>query len=77
MLLFSIGRQRPRYEGQLSIFLFPAQIADLRQWFGNVILRLSQGYVQNRPAALPGSVSWPEKEDIVDSLASIADLRWP
>ncbi|KXG54084.1 uncharacterized protein PGRI_072280 [Penicillium griseofulvum] len=46
-------------------------------WFGKVILRLSPSYIQGRPESLPANVAWPEKEEIVDSLASIADLRWP
>ncbi|KAJ5194127.1 hypothetical protein N7491_001462 [Penicillium cf. griseofulvum] len=46
-------------------------------WFGKVILRLSPSYIQGRPESLPANVAWPEKEEIVNSLASIADLRWP
>ncbi|KAJ5402508.1 uncharacterized protein N7487_008404 [Penicillium crustosum] len=46
-------------------------------WFGNVILKLSPSYIQGRPESLPVDISWPEKEEIVNSLASIADLRWP
>ncbi|KAJ5666964.1 hypothetical protein N7462_011373 [Penicillium macrosclerotiorum] len=47
------------------------------KWFGNVILKLSPSYIAARPDSLPDDVAWPEKEQIVDSLASIADLRWP
>lgn len=47
------------------------------QWFGNVIFRLSPSYIPGRPDALPEDVFWPEKDQIVDSLASIASLRWP
>ncbi|KAJ5176105.1 uncharacterized protein N7482_001982 [Penicillium canariense] len=47
------------------------------QWFGNVILRLSPSYIPGRPEALPEGIAWPAKEQIVDSLASIANLRWP
>ena len=47
------------------------------QCFGNVILKLSPSYIQGRPESLPVNVAWPEKEEIVNSLASIADLRWP
>ncbi|KAJ6099882.1 hypothetical protein N7467_001417 [Penicillium canescens] len=60
--------------------LFHAFIFDREttpKWFGNVILRLSPSYIQARPDALPSDVAWPEKEEIVNSLASIADLRWP
>ncbi|KAJ5438626.1 uncharacterized protein N7458_009624 [Penicillium daleae] len=47
------------------------------KWFGNVIFRLSPSYIPGRPDALPEDVFWPEKDQIVDSLASIASLRWP
>lgn len=49
----------------------------MAQWFGNVILRLSPSYIPGRPEGLPQDIAWPEKEQIVDSLASIANLRWP
>ncbi|KAJ5725570.1 uncharacterized protein N7483_006927 [Penicillium malachiteum] len=47
------------------------------KWFEVVVRRLSMGYIQDRPASLSADVAWPEKEQIVDSLSSIADLRWP
>ncbi|KAJ5112437.1 hypothetical protein N7532_000482 [Penicillium argentinense] len=47
------------------------------KWFGNVIMKLSPSYIPDRPESLPANIAWPEKEQIVDSLASIADLRWP
>ncbi|KAJ5501263.1 Enolase C-terminal [Penicillium expansum] len=46
-------------------------------WFPKVILKLSPSYIQGRPESLPDNIAWPEKEEIVNSLASIADLRWP
>lgn len=47
------------------------------QWLGNVIFRLSPSYIPDRPESLPAEVFWPEKEDIVDSLATVANLKWP
>ncbi|KAJ6135708.1 hypothetical protein N7512_000868 [Penicillium capsulatum] len=47
------------------------------KWFGNVILKLSPSYIASRPESLPSNVAWPEKEQIVDSIASISRLRWP
>jgi hypothetical protein len=40
-------------------------------------MKLSPSYIPGRPESLPANIAWPEKEQIVDSLASIADLRWP
>ncbi|KAJ5569756.1 uncharacterized protein N7459_009186 [Penicillium hispanicum] len=78
--------QRPWWFG--SWLLMPVSCAQLfhafvfdrettPKWFGNVILRLSPSYVPGRPELLPANISWPDKEQIVDSLSSIADLRWP
>ncbi|KAB8073474.1 hypothetical protein BDV29DRAFT_175445 [Aspergillus leporis] len=47
------------------------------KWLGNVIFRLSSGYISDRPESLPAEFSWPGKEDVVDSLATVANLRWP
>ncbi|KAJ5273047.1 hypothetical protein N7478_008172 [Penicillium angulare] len=47
------------------------------KWFEAVVRRLSLSYIQGRPESLPDDVAWPEREEIVDSLASIANLRWP
>ncbi|EPS28843.1 hypothetical protein PDE_03789 [Penicillium oxalicum 114-2] len=47
------------------------------KWLGNVILKLSPSYIPGRPQGLPKDVFWPEKDQILDSLASIASLRWP
>ncbi|PKY02817.1 hypothetical protein P168DRAFT_256521 [Aspergillus campestris IBT 28561] len=46
-------------------------------WLGKVIFRLSPSYIPDRPESLPAEVFWPEKEDIVDSLATVANLKWP
>lgn len=42
-----------------------------------MILSLSPSYIQDRPELLPAGIPWPEKEEAVDSLAAIANLRWP
>ncbi|KAE8148025.1 hypothetical protein BDV25DRAFT_159081 [Aspergillus avenaceus] len=47
------------------------------QWLGKVIFRLSPGYLHDRPESLPAEFPWPGKEDMVDSLATVANLRWP
>lgn len=46
------------------------------QWFGKVVMN-SPSYIQSRPALLPAEIPWPENEEVVDSLATIANLRWP
>ncbi|PYH63306.1 uncharacterized protein BO88DRAFT_399394 [Aspergillus vadensis CBS 113365] len=79
-------KDRPRWFGSWLLMpiacaqLFHAFIFDREtapKWFGNVILRLSPSYVRGRPESLPLEIPWPEKEDVVDSLANIANLRWP
>ncbi|PTU19279.1 hypothetical protein P175DRAFT_0558845 [Aspergillus ochraceoroseus IBT 24754] len=47
------------------------------KWLGNVILKNSPSYIHDRPDTLPAEFPWPAKTDIVDSLATIANLRWP
>ncbi|KAE8350398.1 hypothetical protein BDV28DRAFT_40024 [Aspergillus coremiiformis] len=47
------------------------------KWLGNVIFRLSPGYIRDCPESLPAEFGWPGKEDVVDSLATVANLRWP
>ncbi|KAL4880821.1 hypothetical protein BJY04DRAFT_190873 [Aspergillus karnatakaensis] len=77
---------RPWWFG--SWLLMPASLAQLvhafvfdreatPKWFGNLILKYSPSYIHDRPDALPVQFSWPEKDEIVDSIASIAKLRWP
>ncbi|KAL2800318.1 hypothetical protein BJX66DRAFT_291754 [Aspergillus keveii] len=46
-------------------------------WLGNVILKYSPCYIHERPDTLPAQFPWPEKDEIVDSVATIANLRWP
>lgn len=76
MPLCLIGKLHPRFVLRNS--WFTVWVTNLlSQWFGNVILKLSPSYIQSRPGSLPDHVAWPEKQAIVDSLASIADLRWP
>ncbi|KAI9371329.1 hypothetical protein BJX61DRAFT_31899 [Aspergillus egyptiacus] len=60
--------------------LFHAFVFDreaLPKWMGNVLLRYSPSYIHERPDTLPGQFPWPSKDEIVDSLASIAKFRWP
>ncbi|KAF7716204.1 Uncharacterized protein PECH_005129 [Penicillium ucsense] len=77
---------RPRWCGSWLLMpiscaqLFHAFVFDREntpKWLGNLILKLSPSYIPGRPEGLPSDVFWPEKEQIVDSLAYIADLRWP
>ncbi|KAL4914702.1 hypothetical protein BDW62DRAFT_137207 [Aspergillus aurantiobrunneus] len=77
---------RPWWFG--SWLLMPASLAQLfhafvfdreatPKWLGNVILKYSPSYIHDRPDTLPARFPWPEKDEIVDSMAAIANLRWP
>ncbi|KAL5343941.1 hypothetical protein BJX70DRAFT_393364 [Aspergillus crustosus] len=77
---------RPWWFG--SWLLMPASLAQLfhafvfdrefmPKWFENVILKYSPSYIHDRPDTLPAQFPWPEKDEIVDSIAAIAKLRWP
>lgn len=44
---------------------------------GDLLLRFSKSYIPERPEHFPAAVSWPSPHDLVDSLGSIADLKWP
>lgn len=44
---------------------------------GDLLLRFSGSYIPERPEHFPAAVSWPSQHDLVDSLGSIADLKWP
>ncbi|KAL4807164.1 hypothetical protein BDV18DRAFT_113708 [Aspergillus unguis] len=79
-------KNRPWWFG--SWLLMPASLAQLfhafvfdreatPSWLGNVILRNSPSYIHERPDTLPAQFSWPGKDEIVDSIAEIAKLRWP
>ncbi|KAL2872444.1 uncharacterized protein BJX67DRAFT_8324 [Aspergillus lucknowensis] len=60
--------------------LFHAFVFDreaMPKWLGNVILKYSPSYIHDRPDTLPTQFPWPEKDEIVDSVATIANLRWP
>ncbi|PWY74605.1 hypothetical protein BO94DRAFT_231439 [Aspergillus sclerotioniger CBS 115572] len=79
-------KNRPQWFGSWLLMpvacaqLFHAFVFDREttpKWFGNVVLRLSPSYVRGRPDSLPLEIPWPEKEAVVDSLANIANLRWP
>lgn len=45
--------------------------------YGNLILDNTPEYIQKRPVGLPSTVSWPNRREIVDSLAEMARLKWP
>ncbi|KAL4871924.1 hypothetical protein BDV12DRAFT_194061 [Aspergillus spectabilis] len=79
-------KNRPWWFG--SWLLMPASLAQLfhafvfdrettPKWLGNVILKYSPSYFHGRPDTLPAQFPWPEKDEVVDSIASIAKLRWP
>ncbi|EAU34908.1 conserved hypothetical protein [Aspergillus terreus NIH2624] len=55
-------------------FVFDREAAP--NWFGKLLLN-SKAYIQERPETVGPGVAWPAKEEIVDSLAAIASLRWP
>ncbi|KAH8691158.1 hypothetical protein BGW36DRAFT_363502 [Talaromyces proteolyticus] len=46
-------------------------------YFGSLILKFSPSYIPGPPERFPDSLQWPDKNNIVDSLGSIADLKWP
>ncbi|PYI21999.1 hypothetical protein BO99DRAFT_440995 [Aspergillus violaceofuscus CBS 115571] len=46
-------------------------------WLGTLIFRLSPSYIRGRPESLPLNIAWPDKENVIDSLATISALRWP
>ncbi|KAL2012718.1 hypothetical protein VTN00DRAFT_243 [Thermoascus crustaceus] len=47
------------------------------KWLGSAIFKLSPSYMQSRPAGFPDELHWPDNYEIVDSLGTIADLKWP
>uniref|UniRef100_A0A093VDV1 Uncharacterized protein n=1 Tax=Talaromyces marneffei PM1 TaxID=1077442 RepID=A0A093VDV1_TALMA len=60
--------------------LFHAFVFDretIPKWMGDLLLRFSSSYIPDRPEHFPAAVSWPSQHDLVDSLGTIADLRWP
>ncbi|PYH77878.1 hypothetical protein BO82DRAFT_357831 [Aspergillus uvarum CBS 121591] len=46
-------------------------------WLGMLIFRLSPSYIRGHPESLPLDIAWPDKENVIDSLATISALRWP
>jgi hypothetical protein len=44
---------------------------------GDVMFKFSPSYIPGRPEGFPSELPWPDKYEIIDSLASIADLKWP
>ncbi|KAL4783999.1 hypothetical protein BJX76DRAFT_357445 [Aspergillus varians] len=60
--------------------LFHAFVLDREatpNWLGTVILKYSPSYIHDRPDTLPAQFPWPGKDEIVDSMAAIANFRWP
>ena len=49
----------------------------LDQAYSDFILKYTPSYVQRRPANVPAALVWPTSNQIVDSLAEMARLRWP
>jgi len=45
--------------------------------YSNFLTSYTPEYIQRRPEGLPMKVTWPDRDQIVDSLAEIATLRWP
>jgi hypothetical protein len=44
---------------------------------GDLLLRFSSSYIAERPAHFPAELAWPSQRELVDSLGSIARLKWP
>ena len=49
----------------------------LVQGFGDFILKRSSAYIHPRPTDFPAHLKWPQRSQIVDSLARMATLSWP
>ena len=45
--------------------------------YANLIVNNTPGYVQRKPANMPKALLWPDTDQIVDSLADMANLKWP
>ncbi|KAL1956463.1 hypothetical protein VTO42DRAFT_7261 [Malbranchea cinnamomea] len=56
-------------------FIFDRDTAP--KWFGDFILRFTPDYISRRPVAFPPNKHWPDPYETVDSLAKIAELKWP
>lgn len=79
-------RNRPRWFGSWILFalaqgqLLHTFVFDpdcFPQAYGDIILRNTPEYLQKPPASLSPKVTWPTDRQIVDSLAGMAQLRWP
>ncbi|OKL57344.1 hypothetical protein UA08_07644 [Talaromyces atroroseus] len=60
--------------------LFHAFVFDretIPKWMGDLLLRFSSSYIADRPAHFPAHLDWPSQHELVDSLGSIASLKWP
>lgn len=47
------------------------------QAYSDFILKYTPEYIQKRPNNVSPKVTWPSQTEVVDSLASMATLRWP
>ncbi|KAJ5907514.1 hypothetical protein N7495_000196 [Penicillium taxi] len=47
------------------------------QWFSKVVIAISPTYFPGRPDSSSYSRPWPTSEEVVDSIASTADMGWP
>ena len=45
--------------------------------YGSFIIGYTPEYIQRRPTGTSSKVAWPSTRQIVDSIAEIAQLRWP
>ncbi|KAL9107694.1 MAG: hypothetical protein Q9227_007409 [Pyrenula ochraceoflavens] len=45
--------------------------------FGDFIMKYTPEYIQRRPANAPPTLVWPSRNEIVDALAAMANLKWP
>lgn len=79
-------RNRPRWFGSwilfalaqgqlLHTFVFDPEC--FPQAYGDTILRNTPEYLQKPPPNLSAKVTWPTDRQVVDSLAGMAQLRWP
>ena len=62
---------------QTPTSLPPATDRVLIQGYGDFILNYSSQYITPRPATFALSQYWPDRYQILDSLVSIADMKYP
>ncbi|OJJ46652.1 hypothetical protein ASPZODRAFT_16407 [Penicilliopsis zonata CBS 506.65] len=77
---------RPQWVGSWLLMplacaqLFHALVFDREttpKWLPALTLRLSPSYIHPRPEGYPVELPWPDQEGVLDSLATIAELKWP